>query len=709
MSFEVDRCSAAWAHVALCADSTWTVEPTDEFIRANQLPTSVVVEIVPTSTLFILIPFSTYRLLTQHCRINKVLQEATEAPNYIYTHDEPMCFNSERFTGQNRENGSTCGRRSVKDVIPESRLARFYGNFYYDDTREKCYTNPNMRTNSRGYNGQGCDNSDLTECWMLPEVEYWFRKLVDDSLDHGVSRRRRQYRMLPDDDFERWDPARAQGDEAALAARVQSVRPLWSAPATSRSGQRSRTTQRTRVASPPPTPRKIRARRRQPRRPATLPCSPAYCLEVPAQLFCDPKRKFQFDTVRVAQPPDGQRAPEDATSSVQAAAARTSKRCLPYRGTNVCRYAPTGQRPPRNTWWPRDHHSNSNKFIKFDHIKEQELPKNEEQNAHEDRTDQEINRPPSPLAETGKDRNEGNSDTAKSTDVKGNDTGKPSTSTPPDIGVRKKRLYSTVLSMSAPAPLNLPGCVRLSQKLATPGLIKLNSKILMTSSRLRPANVDIKFEQLEKEALEQYKASDESIDTKFRELEKQAEEQYSASNSNTSCNSGNSPEKENKSVSDENKSKTATFHKDKPVDNVLIIYSQNFPDLNIKSDINNLKNFHIPRRGEKKEITHRLSKQRNTKNDSQHTASDTDYEAREAKHKGTRWSLPKKRHLTFCVSDLSSSDEMDDTSGTIKDAGPRVKNHASGKAKMSGHGAGDLQPALQKNFLCGTLTDAGQG
>lgn len=35
----------------------------------------------------------------------------------------------------NQENGSCCGRRSVKDVIPESRLAQFYGNFYYDDTR----------------------------------------------------------------------------------------------------------------------------------------------------------------------------------------------------------------------------------------------------------------------------------------------------------------------------------------------------------------------------------------------------------------------------------------------------------------------------------------------------------------------------------------------------------------------------------------------
>lgn len=34
-----------------------------------------------------------------------------------------------------QENGSCSGRRSVKDVIPESRLAQYYGNFYYDEVR----------------------------------------------------------------------------------------------------------------------------------------------------------------------------------------------------------------------------------------------------------------------------------------------------------------------------------------------------------------------------------------------------------------------------------------------------------------------------------------------------------------------------------------------------------------------------------------------
>lgn len=261
-------------------------------------------------------------------------------------------------------------------------------------------------------------------------------------------------------------------------------------------------------------------------------------------------------------------------------------------------------------------------------------------------------------------------------------------------GLRKKRLYSTVLSMSAPTQISLTpvGCVRLAQKLA-PGILKLNPKIVLPGARIRP-NVDHKFEELEKEALEQYKASDESIDTKFQELEKQAEEQYSNSNSNTSCSSGNSAEKKpsNSSTTPEDtKKQPAKFHKEKPVDSV-VIYSQNFPDLNTKqtSSVMSLKNFHGPPRGEKK------GKSRSLKSETQRAASDTDYEGKEVvkTHKGPlRWSLhvlpPKKRHLTVCVSDFSSDDET----GSIKDAGPRVK---TGKMKMSAHGGGDLHPIMRK-------------
>ncbi|RVE51803.1 hypothetical protein evm_003606 [Chilo suppressalis] len=695
MSFDVDRYSATWAHIALCADLTWAAEPPDDFIVANQ------------------------RLWAQHCRISQILQETTVESQSVQINNQAELTDKRPNTGPSQENGNSSGRRSVKDVIPESRLAQFYGNYYYDEVREKCYTSPNERTSGRGYIGQGCDNSDLTECWMLPEVEYWFRKLVDDSVDRNAPRRRRQYRMLTVDDFERWDSAgaRATGEEAALAARVQSVRPLW-APA------QPRTAARPRPPSPPAVSRKIRARRRQPRRLAVLAPPPPYCLEVPAQLFCDPTCKFHFEPPRPPQLSDCQRAMSRLSASVQAAMRASTSRCPPYRGTNVSRYAPTGQRPARfpdrryGVWWPKDHPSPRLERINLSTIAQtiDPIPKTtktkalktelqEKKETNDNNSEDSITPLEEPVVPAEK------TESPKTAEEISADGQMPSTSAAAlDTNSRKKRLYSTVLSMSAPAPMNLTpvGCVRLSQKLVAPGILKLNPKIVLPSARMRPPIVDNKFEELEKEALEQYKASDESIDTKFRELEKQAVEQYSTSNSNTSCSSGNSAEKgtsSSPSVSDElkNKDQPTKFHKEKAVDSV-VIYSQNFPDLNAKghtSSVMNLKNFHTPPRGEKKEQMHRPSKIRNVKSDSHRAASDTDYEARDKHHKGTmRWTLhvvpPKKRHLTLCVSDFSSDEEMEDASGAIKDAGPRIKNHVRGKVKMSAHGAGDLRPIMRK-------------
>jgi hypothetical protein len=393
------------------------------------------------------------------------------------------------------------------------------------------------------------------------------------------------------------------------------------------------------------------------------------------------------------------------SASVQAAMRASAARCPLYRGTNVSRYAPTGQRPVRcpdrryGIWWPRDHPSpRLDHRFQLTHVQPQETSqRGKTEIEKESETKTEPSTPEQPQqTETA--------ESPKTPEQIAADGQKPSTSASAiDTNLRKKRLYSTVLSMSAPAPISLApvGSVRLSQKL-TPGLLKLNPKIILPSARIRPPNVDNKFEELEKEALEQYKASDESIDTKFRELEKQAVEQYSTSNSNTSCSSGNSAEKGN-SPDDPKNRKLAKFHKDKAVDSV-VIYSQNFPDLNAKghtSSVMNLKNFHTPPRGEKKEQAHRPSKLRNVKSESQRAASDTDYEARDTKgHKAMRWNLhvvpPKKRHLTLCVSDFSSDEEMDDATGSIKDAVPRIKSHAGGKVKMSAHGGGDLHPIMRK-------------
>lgn len=404
------------------------------------------------------------------------------------------------------------------------------------------------------------------------------------------------------------------------------------------------------------------------------------------------------------------------SASVQAAMRASAARCPPYRGTNVSRYAPTGQRPARcpdrryGVWWPRDHPS-----PRLDHrFQLTHLPLQDPKPVKVETEDAKKEPPENSEATTSEEQQEKQvekSESPKTAEQIASDGQQPSTSAAAmDTSLRKKRLYSTVLSMSAPTPINLSsvGCVRLTQKLVTPGLLKLNPKIVLPSARIRPPNVDNKFEELEKEALEQYKASDESIDTKFRELEKQAVEQYSTSNSNTSCSSGNSGEKGTSSSpsmpDDKTKKQPPKFHKDRAVDSV-VIYSQNFPDLNAKghtSSVMNLKNFHTPPRGEKKEQTHRPSKLRSLKSESQRAASDTDYEAREVKgHKGPlRWTLhvgpPKKRHLTLCVSDFSSDEEMEDASGSIKDAGPRIKNHVGGKVKMSAHGAGDLHPIMRK-------------
>ncbi|KAI8432689.1 hypothetical protein MSG28_013654, partial [Choristoneura fumiferana] len=632
MSFEVDRYSSAWAHIALCADLTWATEPPDEFIIANQVDAfGLNIVVFP--------KYCKTRQQTRkpHSRIINVNKQAKKRST----------------SSQSQENGS-CSRKSVKDVIPESRLAQFYGNFYYDEAREKSYTNANEKSSGRGYNGQGCENSDLTECWMLPEVEYWFRKLLDDAPERACPRRRRPYRP-PEDDL--GAAGAGAGEEAALTARVLSVRALW-AP---------------RAPSPPPAPRKMRARRRQPR-PAhqahIAHPAPPYCIDAPAVLLCDPACK---------------RAIGRLSASVQAVMRASAARCPPYRGTNVSRYAPTSQRPSRTpdrrygVWWPRDHPSPKLEHrFQLTHLRQTTDKKTENTKPEEEHSEPAEPEPP-PEEPAPKE--------------KVVDDQAPTTSAAAIEGLRKKRLYSTVLSMSAPSPINLGtvGCVRLSQKLVTPGLLKLNPKIVLPAARIRPP-VENKFEELEKEALEQYKASDESIDTTFRELEKQAVEQYSTSNSNTSCSSGNSAEKKpSTSPIPENdpKKPPAKFHKEKAVDSV-VIYSQNFPDLNANkghtASVTNLKNFHTPPRGEKKEQTHRPSKLRGLKSESQRAASDTDYEARESSksHKGPmRWTLhvvpPKKRHLTLCVSDFSSDEDMDENTGSIKDAGPCIKNHLAGK------------------------------
>lgn len=397
----------------------------------------------------------------------------------------------------------------------------------------------------------------------------------------------------------------------------------------------------------------------------------------------------------------------------------------------MSRYVPTGQRPLRcsdrryGIWWPKDTIAKVDSRLKqqspdtfesgtskIPNLVSTENVDSSDNTESSEKSVQKLEEADLTTEHTAKEM-EGYKAVLKEKIV--NDGQTPSTSAAAlDDGLRKKRLYSTVLSMSAPPPINLSpkGSVRLSQKLATPGLIKLKPKVVLPI-RIRPANEEFKFEELEKEALEQYKASDESIDTKFRELEKQAVEQYSTSNSNTSCSSCNSTGKRATSnptipeVDQKSRTQTSKFHKTTSVDSV-VIYSQNFPDLNAKNRTNvtsSLKNSNNPPRGEKKDGCRSSKNSRDFKSDGQRAASDTDYEAKpshKSSHKGPlRWTLhvmpPKKRHLSLCVSDFSSDEDIEKVNGSIRDAGPCLKNRITGKVKMSAHGGGDLNPIKRKS------------
>lgn len=445
---------------------------------------------------------------------------------------------------------------------------------------------------------------------------------------------------------------------------------------------------------------------------------PNYNLQA-VPLICDPTCKFQFDTPQLQWK---HYTPNVCPPTPSTSMARSSvPRCPNYRGTNVSRYTPTSQRPSRSTdkrnttWWPRSQNSPkinvavTNEIIDTprDLIKIEELDIKDE------------------VAEEKNDANNKEEDYVKETELNEAESCKLAdivedeiafTESGQDIGLIKKRLYSTVLSTQ---PITLTN-IKLPKKPIIPGLLKLNPNIVLPAARLKTIATENKFEELEKEALEQYKASDESIDTKFSDLEKEAVEQYSTSNSNTSCSSGNSAEKSGTKLEQK-------FSKGK-VDS-LVIYSNKFPAFNSKqtSSMMNLKNFQAPQRGAKKEQTHRPNKtQRTLKVEHQKAASDTDYEAKDRKGKPVKKNntnspilysilntetnksktlrlnnldetknskrrihvIPsKKRHLTVHVSE-SSDDE---------DRCP-AKNRIGDKMKtLSAHGGGDLKHLVRKS------------
>lgn len=99
MSFEVDRYSSAWAHIALCADLTWATEPPDEFIIANQ------------------------RLWAQHCRVSQVLQDTSLESQSLQSNNQ--CELTERNVIQVRMKEQTC--EGITDRVAKTRTSRNAG------------------------------------------------------------------------------------------------------------------------------------------------------------------------------------------------------------------------------------------------------------------------------------------------------------------------------------------------------------------------------------------------------------------------------------------------------------------------------------------------------------------------------------------------------------------------------------------------------
>lgn len=88
------------------------------------------------------------------------------------------------MTAKYRENG-TYRTKSVRDVIPNSRLAS-YGNYEYNEDRESVYKSDD--NSSPNFSLPNFCWTEVTEPWMLPEVEKHFAWLTSG----GVARSSRE-------------------------------------------------------------------------------------------------------------------------------------------------------------------------------------------------------------------------------------------------------------------------------------------------------------------------------------------------------------------------------------------------------------------------------------------------------------------------------------------------------------------------------------
>ncbi|XP_033178472.1 uncharacterized protein LOC100740186 [Bombus impatiens] len=121
-SYDEELLNSAYANISLIADKVWTFDKEDPFQKLNQ---------------------------------------SLSIQNY-------------KLTAKYKENGTVHRTKSVRDVIPNSRLAS-YGNYEYNEDRENAYKSDD---NSGPVSLPNFCWTEVTEPWMLPEVEKHFAWLT---------------------------------------------------------------------------------------------------------------------------------------------------------------------------------------------------------------------------------------------------------------------------------------------------------------------------------------------------------------------------------------------------------------------------------------------------------------------------------------------------------------------------------------------------
>ncbi|XP_076279107.1 uncharacterized protein LOC143208536 [Lasioglossum baleicum] len=158
--------NSAYANISLIADKAWTFDKEDPFQKLNQSLWHQVTRSPLLANSHISLISRKYQIAKMHI---KYLFKSNWGKRTFLQH----CKVTEKY----KENSNNRRRRRVHDVIPESRLAA-YGNYEYNEERESLYKPHDNATNIPNTNFCW---TDVTEPWMLPDVEKLFAWLTSNS------------------------------------------------------------------------------------------------------------------------------------------------------------------------------------------------------------------------------------------------------------------------------------------------------------------------------------------------------------------------------------------------------------------------------------------------------------------------------------------------------------------------------------------------